>query len=69
MATYIDAGLCLRNAQDDIGITSAHVAKTLGVKPQQVARWRVNPNMKLHTLLALAELFGLTVTEFLDYGG
>lgn len=64
---YYDTGLCLRKAQDMTAISSVHIATSLGVKPQQVARWRSNPNLKLHTIISLCEVLGMTLEDFLSY--
>lgn len=62
-----DIGWCLRAAQADKQITSAHLAHCLDVKPQQIARWRTSDNLKFHTIQLLCEALGITVEEFLSY--
>ncbi|MGB1842714.1 MAG: helix-turn-helix domain-containing protein [Thalassobaculaceae bacterium] len=63
----IDAGRCLRLAQNDLGVASVEVAKRTGSTPQQVVRWRSQENMKLHTVEMLAKALDLSVYDFLLY--
>lgn len=62
-----DIGRCLRAAQSDTGITSAYLAERLGVKPQQIARWRTCDNLKFHTIQSLCAELGMTLEDFLSY--
>jgi len=62
-------GRCLRAAQSDTGITSAYLADRLEVKPQQIARWRTCDNLKFHTIQSLCNALGMSLEEFLAYGG
>jgi len=62
-----DIGWCLRAAQANTGITSAHLAHCLDVKPQQIARWRTSDNLKFHTIQMLCEALDMSLEEFLAF--
>jgi|11_taG_2_1085331.scaffolds.fasta_scaffold18930_3 DNA-binding Xre family transcriptional regulator len=66
---HTDLGRCLCAAQSDTGITSAYLAERLNVKPQQIARWRTCDNLKFHTIQSLCNALGMSLEEFLAYGG
>jgi len=61
----IDAGKCIRAAQQEQGLSNADFARLAGTSPQQVIRWRRNQNIKLHTLQLLSRVLGVPLTRFL----
>lgn len=61
-----NVGQCVQLAQIIRGIPSAELARGMGVVPQQVHRWRISNNMRLHTVQDLAEFFSMEIGEFLD---
>lgn len=63
-----DVGRCLRIAQAKYDVKSADLARALNTVPQQVVRWRTTENMRVHTLKAISDHFGITIDEFLRLG-
>lgn len=63
----IDAGKCLRLAQADLGISSVDLAKLTGSTPQQLVRWRSQPNMKIHTVENICKALNISLYDFLLY--
>jgi len=59
--TLIDAGNCIRVAQERAGMSSAELARITNTSPQQVIRWRRNKNMKLHTMQKIASAFKVSL--------
>ena len=59
--TLIDAGNCVRVAQERSGVSNAEFARMTGTSPQQIIRWRRNKNMKLHTMQLIASAFGVSL--------
>jgi len=59
-----NAGQCLVIAQEQRGINSSQLAKTMEVSRQRVSQWRKQKNMKLHTVQGLCEIFDLTLDQF-----
>jgi len=63
-----NAGICVIQAQKVKGIKSADLARAVGVKPQQIIRWRSQKNIKLHTMEILCSVFDMTLDEFCSLG-
>lgn len=61
-----NAGNCVINAQTLKSITSANLARLMGITPQQVMRLRKQKNIKLHTMEQLCEIFDITLDEFVN---
>jgi transcriptional regulator with XRE-family HTH domain len=66
MMELIDAGKCIREAQQDKGLSNAEFARLAGTSPQQIIRWRRNRNMKLHTMQRAAGILGVTLIELIS---
>jgi len=66
MVHLTNVGQCVQLAQIIRGIPSAELARGMGVAPQQVHRWRIADNMRLHTVQDLAGFFSMEIEEFLD---
>lgn len=64
----IDAGKAVRAAQASAGISNAELSRIAKTSPQQVIRWRTQPNMKLHTMQQLCASLNLDVIDFLRLG-
>jgi transcriptional regulator with XRE-family HTH domain len=45
--------------------TSLQLAKSLGVTPQQLSRWRHSEDIKLSVLLNICNALGVTISEFI----
>ena len=60
-----NVGECIRLAQAKTGVTSDEICKELGIQRQQLSRWRNASNNKVHTVERLAQMFTMTVDEFL----
>tara|TARA_R100000479_G_scaffold146043_1_gene81470 strand:+ start:88 stop:333 length:246 start_codon:yes stop_codon:yes gene_type:complete len=63
----IDAGKCVRQAQIDLDISSVELAQRTNSTPQQVVRWRSQPNMKIHTIEAICNAMDISIYDFLLY--
>lgn len=59
-------GKCIRIAQAAKDIPSRQVCESLGVPRQQLNRWRHSKNNKIHTVQRLAQVFSMSVDEFLE---
>jgi transcriptional regulator with XRE-family HTH domain len=44
---------------------SLQLAKSLGVTPQQLSRWRHSEDIKLSVLLNICNALGVTISEFI----
>lgn len=64
----IDAGLCIRTAQEKRRISSLKMAEDFNVAKQQVHRWRYSEDMKLSKLKEFADYFGYSLFGFLKLG-
>ena len=61
----IHAGDCLKKVQSTLGVSSADLARATGTTRQQVLRWRLNSNMKLHTIVLICNALNLHILEFI----
>lgn len=59
-------GKCIRIAQAAKNIPTREVCEALNVPRQQLNRWRHTENNKIHTVQRLAQVFSMTVDEFLE---
>ena len=59
-------GKCIRIAQAVKNIPTKEVCEVMNVTRQQVNRWRHTENNKIHTVQQLAQVFSMTVDEFLE---
>jgi len=64
----IDAGKAVRAAQSNAGISNAELSRIAKTSPQQVIRWRTQPNMKLHTVQHLCAAFNVDIIDFIRLG-
>jgi len=64
----IDAGKAVRAAQANAGISNAELSRIAKTSPQQVIRWRAQPNMKLHTVQSICNVLGVEIADFLKLG-
>lgn len=63
----IDAGKCVRQAQIDLGVSSADLARRTNSTPQQVLRWRSQANMKIQTIETICNAMDISIYDFLLY--
>jgi transcriptional regulator with XRE-family HTH domain len=61
----MNTGKRIRDLQIDHDITSLQLAKSLGVTPQQLSRWRHSEDIKLSVLLNICNALGVTISEFI----
>tara|TARA_R110002012_G_scaffold34271_1_gene99190 strand:- start:11625 stop:11822 length:198 start_codon:yes stop_codon:yes gene_type:complete len=61
----LDFGRCLIEAQVVKNVTSADLAKRLGVHRQQINIWRNKKNVRLDTALKVCEALGMPIELFL----
>ena len=61
----MNIGKRIRDLQIDYDITSLQLAKSLGVTPQQLSRWRHSEDIKLSVLLNICNALGVTISEFI----
>ena len=59
-----DAGKCIRIAQEMRSINTKELCEKMGVQRQQMHRWRLSKNLKLHIVQQFAGLFGMSLDEF-----
>ena len=69
MISPFNIGQSLRMAQKLTGMTNGDVAKNTGVGPIQVSRWRQWSDMKYSRVNQLADLFNMSVEDFVKLGG
>jgi plasmid maintenance system antidote protein VapI len=62
----IDFGACLQKAQIEKNVTSAQLARMLGVQRQQITIWRKNKNCRLDTAMKICSVLGLGLEEFVS---
>ena len=55
----------IRQEQRARDISCVHLADKLGVVPQQLSRWRNAEDLKLSVVIKIANVFGMTVDEFI----
>jgi plasmid maintenance system antidote protein VapI len=60
----IHFGYCLKKAQAQTGISSAELARMLGVHRQQINIWRRKDNCRLSTAIDVCEALGYSLDEF-----
>jgi DNA-binding Xre family transcriptional regulator len=61
----IDFGKCLIKAQTVKAISSAELARTIGVHRQQINIWRNKKNVRLDTLIKVCNALDMPVELFL----
>jgi DNA-binding Xre family transcriptional regulator len=61
----IDAGKCVRFAQERSQVSSAELSRLTKTSPQQVLRWRKHKNMKLHTMQLICYCLETSIVDFL----
>ncbi len=64
---YFDFGKRLCALQDGKNISSVEMARRVGCTPQQLVRWRQQPNLKAHTIQALCEAMGIDLGTFFGW--
>jgi len=64
----IDAGKAVRAAQFNSGISNAELSRVAKTSPQQVIRWRTQPNMKLHTMQLICAALNVDIIDFINHG-
>ena len=69
MISPFNIGQSLRMAQKLTGMTNGQVAESTGVGPIQVSRWRQWSDMKYSRVNQLADLFHMSVEDFVKLGG
>jgi DNA-binding phage protein len=65
----INCGTCLKTAQCIHKVSTEQLAQDLGVSRHQVYRWRNMENWKVHTLIKVCNLFGMTLKDFSNLHG
>lgn len=68
MTSPFNVGEQLTKLLQSCGDPCGHVmAKKMGVTPMTIHRWKKSPDMKLGRIVDIAEYFGMTFEEFLDW--
>jgi len=62
----LNTGKALTQLQEDRGMTSAQLARDLGVSRQAVHKWRSGDSMKFKTVIRICEALDVNVQEFVD---
>jgi transcriptional regulator with XRE-family HTH domain len=58
-------GKCIRIAQEMRSVSTKDLCDQMGVARQQMHRWKNSDNLKIHTVQSLADIFDMTVNEFI----
>lgn len=66
IAQPVDFGSAIKKAQEGSYIRVSDIAKKMGVAPQQVSRWQKAKDIKLSRAVQIAQVFEMTLPEFLD---
>jgi len=66
MSEKIDFGKAIRKAQSSSHTRLSDIAREVGVAPQQVSRWQKSEDIKLSKAVQIANVFGLSLADFLD---
>ena len=61
-------GSIIKKLQQDNGVSCVALSESLGVAPQQLSRWRNAKDLKLSIVIKVADVFGLGLNEFINYG-
>lgn len=61
----MNIGKRIRQEQSARDISCVQLADALDVLPQQLSRWRNAEDLKLSVVIKLANVFGMTVDEFI----
>jgi DNA-binding Xre family transcriptional regulator len=61
-------GKQIRSVQADNSMKCMDLAERLGVAPQQLSRWRRAEDLKLSIVKQVADVFGLSVDDLINYG-
>lgn len=64
---YFDCGKRLCFLQDDKKVSSVQLAQRIKVTPQQLVRWRQQPNLKVHTVERICQGLGIELSEFFTW--
>jgi len=59
-----DTGRALTTLQDDRGMSSSDLARSLGVSRQAVHKWRCGDSMLFATAARICEALGVSIEEF-----
>lgn len=62
---YFDCGARVRFLQDRL--PSAELARRVGVPPSQIARWRQQTNLKVHTIERLCDALRTDLGTFFSW--
>lgn len=63
----MNIGKQIVNIQRDKGIQCQELAKSLGIKPQQLSRWRRSEDLKFSLVEKVSNALGLSIHEFIEY--
>jgi hypothetical protein len=63
-----NAGKCLKVFQVMYGYSNRELAEKIGCHATQVVRWRLQENMKLHTIQEICAIVDLSLDEFCRLG-
>ena len=62
---HCNVGKCIRIAQEVRSVSTKDLCAQMGVARQQMHRWKNSDNLKIHTVQSLADIFDMTVNEFI----
>jgi|14BtaG_2_1085337.scaffolds.fasta_scaffold31609_4 DNA-binding Xre family transcriptional regulator len=65
--SHFDCGKRLCFLQDDKKISSVQLSDRMDVTPQQLVRWRQQPNLKIHTVERICAGLGIGLAEFFTW--
>lgn len=68
MKYRFDVGKSLRKVQAETRTSNIELAKSFGVSPVQVARWRSAEDLKFSRVVQLANFFDVSLDDFARLG-
>jgi DNA-binding Xre family transcriptional regulator len=63
---WIDVGKCLRVAQARKGLSNLELAEKMKKSPQQICRWRTQPDLRVQTVQSLCVALDIELNDFLQ---
>jgi hypothetical protein len=63
-----NAGKAFVSVQSKLGVSNASLGELLDVAPNQVARWRVNPDMKMSVVFKVCKVGKIKLNDFIKLG-
>lgn len=62
----MNIGEKIRKAQDRQGVSSVELASRIGVRPQQLYRWRYSEDIRASRLIQICKALDVDIRDFAD---